>query len=157
MLALYKVILIPLDGSPLAEKALPHAAEIARRFGARLTLFAVIESYQVYPQPGVVGPILSVQFNIDEEVAKTREYLRGFADKLRADGIDVVIEVHQGDPAAEICDYAKSIGADLIVMSTHGRSGIRRWVYGSVADRVLRSSNVPVLLVRTLGDEEETE
>jgi nucleotide-binding universal stress UspA family protein len=151
---LYKVILVPLDGSPLAEQALPHAVEIARAFGARLTLFSVVESYQLYPQPGVIGPVLSVQFNIDEETSKTSEYLRGLADKLRADGIDVVVEVRQGDPAAEICDYAKSIGADLIVMSTHGRSGIRRWVYGSVADRILRSANVPVLLVRALTDEE---
>lgn len=151
---MYKVILVPLDGSPLAEKALPHAAEIARRFGSRLTLFAVVESYQLYPEPGVVGPILSIQSNIEEETSRTREYLRGLADKLKEDGIDVVVEVEQGDPAAEICDYAKSIGADLIVMSTHGRSGIRRWVYGSVADRVLRNANIPVLLVRSLSQEE---
>lgn len=154
MRELYKVVLVPLDGSPLAEKALPHAAAIASKFGARLTLFAVVESYQVYSQPGVVGPIVSVQFNISEEVARTREYLQGLADNLRSEGLDVVVDVHQGDPAAEICDYAKSIAADLIVMSTHGRSGIRRWVYGSVADRVLRGADLPVLLVRSLPEEE---
>lgn len=154
---LYKVVLVPLDGSPLAEQALPHAAAITGKFGAKLTLFAVIESYQVYSQPGVVGPIVNVQFDINDEVAKTREYLRGFASKLREEGLDVVVEVHQGDPAAEICDYAKSIAADLIVMSTHGRSGIRRWVYGSVADRVLRSANIPVLLVRSITEDTDAE
>ena len=107
---MYKVILVPLDGSPLAEKALPHATEIARGFSSRLTLFAVVESYQIYPEPGVVGPILSIQSNIEEETSRTREYLRGLADTLKEDGIDVVVEVEQGDPAAEICDYAKSIG-----------------------------------------------
>ncbi len=153
MNSLYKVIMVPLDGSPLAEKALPHAVEIARKFGARLTLFAVIESYQVYTQPGVVGPIVSVPMESEEETNAMRRYLRGIADKLAQDGLDVVTEVRQGDPAAEICDYARNIGADLIVMSTHGRSGIRRWVYGSVADRVLRSANIPILLVRTLAED----
>ncbi len=154
---MYKVILMPLDGSPLAEKALPHAAAIADKFGARLTLFAVVESYQVYSQPGVVGPIVNVQFDVPEEVARTRDYLQALADKLREEGVDVVVDVHQGDPAAEICDRAKSIAADLIVMSTHGRSGIRRWVYGSVADRVLRGADIPVLLVRSLSEEEQAE
>lgn len=154
---MYEAILIPLDGSPLAEKAIPHAGQIARKFDAKLTLFAVVEAYQVSSQPGVVGPIVSVQFNIDEEVARTREYLRGIADDLKADGVSVAVEVHQGDPAAEIIDYSKAIGADLIVMSTHGRSGIRRWMYGSVADRVLGGANIPVLLVRALSREKDAE
>ncbi len=152
---MYKVILVPLDGSPLAEKAVPHASEISARFGARVTLFAVVEAYQVSAQPGVVGPIISAQYNIDEDLARVREYLKTVAQGLREQGIDVITEVHQGDPAAEIVDYAKTIAADLIVMSTHGRSGIRRWVYGSVADRVLRSANIPVLLVRTLAEDED--
>lgn len=154
---MFNVILVPLDGSPLAEKAVPYAAEVARKFGSKLTLFAVVETYQVYSQPGVVGPIVSVQFNLDEELAKSREYLRGIAAKLKEEGIDVIVDAHQGDPAAEICDYAKTIAADLIVMSTHGRSGIRRWVYGSVADRVLRSANIPVLLIRSLTQEKDTD
>ncbi len=154
ILTLYNVILLPLDGSPLSERALPDATAIARRFGAKLALFAVVESHDVYSQPGVVAPIVGDQSKTDEEVAEVRTYLLGFADKLRDEGLDVIVEVRRGDPATEICDYARKISADLIVMSTHGRSGIRRWVYGSVADRILRSASVPVLLVRALTDEE---
>lgn len=150
---MYNVILIPLDGSPLAEKALPDGTAIARRFGARITLFTAIESPEVYSQPGVLAPIVAEQSRGEEEVADARKYLLGFADKLREEGLDVIVEVRRGDPATEICDYAKKISADLIVMSTHGRSGIGRLVYGSVADRVLRGANIPVLLVRSISHE----
>ncbi len=152
---MYKQILVPLDGSELAEKALPHAEELARRFGARLILFSVVESVVVYSQPGVVGPIVSVTFNIEEEIEKTKGYLGNVAGKLRQAGLDASTEVRQGDAASQICDFAREIGAELIVMSTHGRSGVRRWVYGSVADRVLRGANVPILLVRAVGPQAE--
>jgi len=152
---MYKEILVPLDGSELAEKALPHAEDLARRLDARLTLFSVVESIVVYSQPGVVGPIVSVTFNIEEEIEKIREYLRNIAENFTQAGIDARVEVRQGDAASQICDFAQETGVDLIVMSTHGRSGLRRWVYGSVADRVLRGASVPVLLVRAVGSEGE--
>lgn len=151
---MYKIVMVTLDGSELAEKALAHGVEIAAKFEARLVLFAVVESYQVYPQPGVVGPVAGVPIGIDDEVAQVRNYLRGLAEEQARAGLEIVVTVNQGDPATEICDHSKAIGADLIVMSTHGRSGIQRWVYGSVADRVLRGADTPVLLVRTKSEQD---
>lgn len=145
---MYRQILVPLDGSELAEGAIPHAAELAKAFEARVTLLSVIEAVAVYPQPGVVGPVVSVSMDVQDEVAEVTEYLDKVADKLRQDGIDVLRVVREGDAAAQICDYAKLNRVDMIIMSTHGRSGIQRLVYGSVAEHVLHHATVPVLLVR---------
>ncbi len=150
---MYKEILVPLDGSELAESAIPHARELAKAFGARITLLSVIEPVAMYSQPGVVGPVISVAVNIQEEMETLGQYLDGIAEQLRAENIEVQRVAKEGDPASQICDYAHESKADVIVMSTHGRSGIRRWVYGSVADRVLRGARVPVLLVRAAVQE----
>ena len=145
---MYKEILVTLDRSELAEAAIPHAREIAKALGAGITLLSVVEVMAVYQQPGVIGPVVSVTMNVEEEIVTTEQYLEKIADRLRADGIVVKRVVREGDPASQICDYAHENDIDLIVMSTHGRSGVQRWVYGSVADRVLRSAMLPILLVR---------
>ena len=146
---MYKEILVPLDGSELAESALPHARELAKAFGARVTLFSVVEPIGLYSQPGKVGPVISVTLNIQEEMAKLREYLENMVRDFKEAGVEAQAVVREGDAASQICDFARETGTDVIVMSTHGRSGIRRWVYGSVADRVLRGATVPVLLIRS--------
>jgi nucleotide-binding universal stress UspA family protein len=145
---MYDEILVPLDGSVLAEAALPHARALSKAFDARVTLISVIEPATVISQPGMVGPVLSVPVDAEAEMTALREYLDKIATNLRTEGIDVRIAVREGDSASEVVDYAAANREDIIVMSTHGRSGIRRWVYGSVADKVLRSANVPVLLIR---------
>ena len=145
---MYKQILVPLDGSELAEGAVSHAEELAKAFDAKVTLLSVIEPVAVYSQPGVVGPVVSVSMDMEEEVRNVTEYLDNIADKLRKDGVDVMRVVREGDPASQICDYAHENRVDLIVMSTHGRSGLQRLVYGSVAEHVLHNARVPVLLVR---------
>ena len=145
---MYKEILVPLDGSELAEAALPHARELAKAFGARMTLLTVVEPISIYPQPGMIGPVVSVAMNIQEEMENAKQYLQKIEENMKAKGLEVRKVVIEGDPASRICDYAHETGADLIVMSTHGRSGIQRWVYGSVADRVLRGAKIPVLLIR---------
>jgi nucleotide-binding universal stress UspA family protein len=145
---MYDEILVPLDGSVLAEAALPHARALSKAFDARVTLISVIEPATVISQPGMVGPVLSVSVDAEAEMTALREYLDKIATNLRTEGIDVRIAVREGDSASEVVDYAAANREDIIVMSTHGRSGIRRWVYGSVADKVLRSANVPVLLIR---------
>jgi nucleotide-binding universal stress UspA family protein len=147
---MYKEIIVPLDGSRLAESALPHAKEIAKAFGARITLISVLEPVGVYSQPGVVGPVISVALNVKEEMDKLSQYVDQIAEGLRTEGLDVRKVIREGDPASQICDFAQESGVDLIVMSTHGRSGLRRWVYGSVADKVLRSAQTPVLLIRAV-------
>ena len=145
---MYKEILVPLDGSELAEAAVPHAHELAKAFGSRITLFSVVEPVGIYPQPGVVGPVVSIAMDVEEEMENTGQYLEGIAERLKAEGLEIRRVVREGDPASLICDYAQENSIDLIAMSTHGRSGIQRWVYGSVADRVLRGAKVPILLIR---------
>ena len=145
---MYENILVPLDGSEPAEAALPHATQLAKAVGARVTLLMVIQPISVYPQPGMVGPVVSVSMNLEDEEEQGRQYLDRIVKRLELEGVDAGSVVKKGDPASEICDHAQENNIDLIVMSTHGRSGIRRWVYGSVAERVLRGANVPVLLVR---------
>lgn len=144
---MYEEILVPLDGSELAEAALPHARALAKAYDARVTLLNVIEPTALYTQPGF-GPILSSGIDIEDEIERAKEYLSGVADHLKMEGIDTRTIVREGDPASEVVDYAAANHEDIIVMSTHGRSGIQRWVYGSVADKVLRSAEVPVLLIR---------
>ena len=145
---MYKDILLALDGSPLAEAAVPHARALAKAFGARVTLLSVVQPVGIYPQSGVVGPVVSIALNVEEEMESVRRYLRTIAEQFEAEGINVEEVVREGDAASQICDYAHESRADLIVMSTHGRSGVQRWVYGSVADKVLRGAKVPILLIR---------
>lgn len=145
---MYKQILVPLDGSELAEAALPHARELAKAFHATISLMTVIEPIFLSPEPGVIGPVVNVALNIEDETRSASQYLEKIAEQLRAEVPEVHIVIRQGHAASHICDYAEEIKADVIVMSTHGRSGIQRWVYGSVADRVLRGAKVPVLLIR---------
>jgi nucleotide-binding universal stress UspA family protein len=140
---MYKRILVPLDGSDLAEQALRHAAEIARLFGARLQLVRVV------PVTGLEVARGGATSDLEAEVAEAREYLVGLEKRLTDEGLEVKHRVRQGDVAEEILQEAKETGCELIVMSTHGRSGIARWVYGSIADRVLRYGlqTVPAVLV----------
>ncbi len=145
---MYEEILVPLDGSELAEAALPHARALAKAFDSRVTLISILEPAAVFSQPGMVGPVITVSGGTDEEMATLREYLDNIAGNLSKEGINIRVVIRQGDPASEVVDYATSNHEDIIVMSTHGRSGIQRWVYGSVADKVLRSATMPVLLIR---------
>lgn len=146
---MYSEILLTLDGSPMAEAAIPHARALARAFEARVTLFSVVEIVSIHPQPGIVAPMVGPGVNIEMEMDQARDYLQSIAGQLKAEGIQVRSVVREGDAASQICDYAAENASDIIVMSTHGRSGLQRWVYGSVADRVLRGAEVPVLLIRS--------
>ncbi|MGQ9731672.1 MAG: universal stress protein [Candidatus Zipacnadales bacterium] len=143
---MYSTVLVPLDTSELAEQALPHAIELARRFGAEVELLTVI--------PASLDNTLSPGITADEwdpRQLEAEEYLEAIAGRLAAEGITVRSEVRRGDVAEEIIDHATH--CDLIVMCTHGRSGLGRWVYGSIADRTLRYATVPVLLVRAGADQ----
>jgi len=129
-------ILVPLDGSALAEQALPFAERLARVAGARLILARVV------PQAS------PAETSIEASIALTaRENLEEIASRLRRSELSVEVEVPEGDAAARIVGAVTAHRADLIVMSTHGRSGIGRWLYGSVADAVIRLVRVPVMLI----------
>lgn len=146
-------IAVPLDGSALAEQALPVAVALARAAGAALLLVRVAETYreELPPEPerSLIGPSLAGvlrQFEAMEDEA--REYLRAVAGRLAAEPVSVEWEVRSGDPARALLAFLNETHPDLIVMTTHGRGGLARWFYGSVADRLLTSSQVPLLLIR---------
>jgi len=146
---MYKKILAPLDGSELAECALEHVRTVTK--GRRAPKVILL---QVIPFPAHPAHTLSdelIRSESEKAEANARDYLAKVADSLRADGIAVETAIVRGGPAEEILDYAKENKVDLIVMSTHGRSGVSRWVFGSVAERVLRHSATPVLIVPSFG------
>ena len=152
---MYKKILVPLDGSKLAECALPYAEALAKGCDTeKLILVSVTERVQGYrafeePSQPLGQQLVPEAFGKLEEQAQ--KYLGRIAKAMEAKGIKVSTEVLLGDPAEEIIIYAKHPGCDVIVISSHGRSGISRWTHGSVADRVFRGSPVPVLMVKAPG------
>jgi len=142
-------IVIPLDGSPVAERALPHAVGLARATGAKLTLLSIV----MVPTSAFAG--LEVTYaTMEAQLAAARDdmiaYLQALSQRTQGEtGGTVETAVEVGPVAEGIIDYTARVGADLIVMSTHGRSGISRWVLGSVADKVAHGATVPVLLIRS--------
>lgn len=145
---MYKKILVPLDGSELAKKALDQAEKLAKTFDAEIVLFQVVPYMPIYGSPELVTPLI-----VDEKQKEAAEkYLFDLAEDLKKKGFKVTPMVKTGQQVAlEIIDFAKESGADLIVMSTSGRSGITRWVLGSVAHKVLTRAETPILLIRAKG------
>jgi nucleotide-binding universal stress UspA family protein len=141
---MYKRIVVPLDGSKLAEQALPHAVAQAKKFGAELVLLQVLEPL---PDVSFSAPI-TVRSAERRSAELAREYLEEAGARIREQGIALRTEQIEGRPYVEIVRYAEEQGADMIVMSTRGQSGFSRWLLGSVADRVVRGATVPVLLVQ---------
>ncbi len=146
---MYKRILIPLDGSALAERALPHALDIARRMSSEVLLMRVTLAEVYIMSPAGAGALYPEEVLRQERQAAV-EYLENIRAQLAQDhpSLTIATEVLSGSVAETIIDYAREHGMDLIVMSTHGRSGLSRWVYGSVADKVLRGAQCPTLIVR---------
>ena len=150
---MYKQVLIPLDGSPLAEQALPHAIAQAVHSGAELVLLRV-----VVPFTHVTGVSLANLGEINQQALSwAHEYLESIAASVRERGISVQVAVTEGQSHTEITQFAEENQIDLIVLSTRGRSGFSRWLMGSVADRVVRGATIPVLLVRVREDRGQAE
>lgn len=168
-------LLVPLDGSDLAETVLPHVAELGQSCAAKIILLRVIappsdgtralfESLRldmpIAPRPELVEGRTAVQHPIYREqemaslTAAAKQSLTRAKERLSQEGVDARVEVLFGRPAEKIIEYAQGEQVDLIAMVTHGRSGFRRRVFGSVAEKVLRTTALPVLLVRpTQADE----
>ncbi len=150
---MYNNILVPLDGSKLAECVLPHVQAVANGCEVRnVTFLSVVEPFYL-PSTGGEGYTFS-----DEDVTKfDKEHMQDAGDylsRVRAEQSykpAIKTEVVKGHAAEAITEFAAKHGVDLIIISTHGRSGISRWVWGSVADRVLQASWVPVFMVRAPG------
>ena len=134
---MYQTILVPLDGSELAEGALVHAEAIAERFGADIVLFHALAS------DGTMGTAA-------EDESTVRNYLMSIRGTFLAKGIKAQVAIGQGRAVEAILRHVESMPVSLIVLSSHGRSGLRRAVMGSVADELMRQSHTPVLVVKNL-------
>src|SRR5262245_36229548 len=138
-------ILVGLDGSPLAETILPYVGILAQVVGADVTLLHVVhipEEVREGERYQIVQPL------IQQVDVQAQEYLDRVAKQLTNTGLKVKSEVTRGDTAAAIVHYARHKAIDFIALATHGRSGLQRWFHGSVAEKVLHTTQTPLLLIR---------
>jgi nucleotide-binding universal stress UspA family protein len=148
-----KNIMVPLDGSKLAECALEYAEDLAAKPGVeKVILVSVTERVKGFS--AIEDPNSPTEIRLMPEASGKMEkqaanYLNRIGKGLESRGIKVEKEVLYGDPAEEITIYCENGAADLIVMSSHGRSGPSRWAHGSVAEKVLRSAKIPVMIIRS--------
>ncbi len=159
-----RTILVPLDGSELAEAVLPHVEALAKQQGAKLVEVVLLRVCEPGGASGYYPP--SARFETStgaihvmprdfarahaaKQKMLAKQYLNGVEKRLKEAGLRVRSEVRVGDPANEIVDYVSNSPFNLIVMATHARSGFSRWAYGSVAAKVLQGVSSPIFLVRT--------
>jgi len=150
---MYKKIMVPLDGSKLAECVLPHVEAFVKRFKiGNVILVRVVEPERNYGGEYAIDPnIIAGRESARQSSAK--DYLNEIVERLPKGDTAFQVEVMVGRVAESLAGYAENNDVDLILIATHGRSGVTRWVRGSVADKVLRSSKIPVLMVRAPGTE----
>jgi len=139
-------ILVPLDGSGLAEQALHPALDLAQLLDAELYLLSVTTSGELRIETASeAGAFADIE---NGEVVKAKDYLQDLAENLDYQKVDYDVEIASGSVAEAIMDYAAENGMELIIMSSHGRTGLKRWVYGSVAEKVLRGACCATMIVR---------
>ena len=153
---MYRKIMVPLDGSQLAECALPHVEAITTGCKTANVVFVrVVEPIQLparLPAQGEFGFQDKDRRQIDEQRKKTAEaYLEKTIQKAALGETVPVYEVLEGSVAETLATWAEQNDVDLVIIASHGRSGVSRWVMGSVADRILRSVCVPVMMIRAPG------
>ena len=150
---MYEKIMVPLDGSELAECVLPHVEGFIK--GCHVSNVVFVRVVEPITAPVGIGNVY-----IGREESREREstrksavkdYLNQIMDRLKHEGTELHSEVLVGRVADSLADYTEKNDIDLILIATHGRSGVTRWVRGSIADKILRSSNAPVLMVRAPG------
>ena len=144
---MYSKILVPMDGSRCAETILPYVEALALRFDARLVLLTVIARVQTVIHPD--APIIEVdQHGVDLQIQEAESYLRSVHNSLAAKSISSRVLVELGPVVEAICRVANEEEADLIAMASHGRTGLKRVAYGSVATSILQRVDRPLLLIR---------
>ena len=149
---MYEKIMVPLDGSELAECVLPHVAAFIK--GCHVVNVVFVRVVQPPPAPYAGSYVVSPGILKKIESAgkyDAKDYLDQVINRLKQEGVELHSEVLVGSVADSLADFTEKNDFDLILIATHGRSGVNRWVRGSVADKILRSSNVPVLMVRAPG------
>jgi nucleotide-binding universal stress UspA family protein len=142
---MYKRVLVPLDGSRLAEGILPFVVQIAGPLDLEVVLVRVVEP--LMPQ-ALEGTGQLVVDDVAARLREARQYLAPVAEDLRSRGVRVTTDARHGEPLTELLAAARDSRADLIAMTTHGRSGLGRLLFGSIAEAVLRRAKIPVLMMR---------
>lgn len=145
---MYTRVIVPLDGSAVAEQVLPEATELAKLSGAEVHLVRVVDSRTLEQLGGEgmmwdAGTITSL---LDEEEQAAVAYVKEAAGRLKSDNVEATTEVRRGPVVSSLLAATKT--GDLIAITTHGRSGLKRWFLGSVAEDLVRRAPVPVLVVR---------
>ena len=141
---MYRKVLIPLDGSELAECALPEVMNLARGgVVGEVVLLNVVDIPSLWVAEG-----LDIMKLKDALLEKAQEYLSDVQSRLSKEGLNVIDVVMEGKTAQTIIDYSREKAVDLIVLATHGYTGMKQLMFGSVALRVLHDARVPVLLIR---------
>ena len=140
-------VLITLDGSPLSERAIEPGLAVAQSLNAAMTLLRVV------PRVSIDGKLDKHERGLsrrmqEDLIEEAKDYLRGRSEAAARSGVMIKSEVRIGSPADIILEHIETYGTDLIVMATHGRTGLKRWVYGSVTAKVLRSVNCSMLVIR---------
>ena len=140
-------VIVPLDGSELAESVLPYAAALSGRMEMNMTLVQVLPPDDFYTDGYTV---IEVQPGVGDRMrADARRYMEGIASQMRDEGLNVAVQTLQGKPSFEIAEMARATDHNMIALATHGRSGMSRLLLGSVAEAVVRESGDPVLVVRS--------
>lgn len=151
---MYRKIMVPLDGSALAECVLPHVEAMANGFPVKeLILLRIVEPERIYSvSDSPIDPNLaSARESEGKKIAE--DYLAEITGRIDTPGLEITSKALVGRVAESLIDYCVADGVDLIIIATHGWSGVTRWVRGSVADKILRSSKIPVLMIRAPGTE----
>jgi nucleotide-binding universal stress UspA family protein len=146
---MYTKILAPLDGSQLAECTIEHVKEIAKgcNIPEVIFLFVVDFARNAWMIPDDTPDARVIEQVVEAERERGAEYLAKVVDAAKKDGVEAKGVVMEGSPADSVIDYAEKSGVDLIVMSTHGRSGVTRFALGSVTDKVIRTVSAPVMVI----------
>ncbi|MEW6520573.1 MAG: universal stress protein [Thermodesulfobacteriota bacterium] len=145
---MYNTILVPLDGSKRAEVILSHAIELAKKFAAKVVLLEAVEQKLVYTGDLEVSAVIKKDEELTSQLNTAESYLKSIKEKLEQQGVQAITRVMQGPPVEAIITIAKDENADLIALASHGRTGLARVFYGSVAAGVLQQADRPLLIIR---------
>ena len=158
-------IQVPLDGSDLAEAALPYAKDLASRLSGSIHLVRVVPLARQLAASSFAGSggidgmsaldVKAIDEAVELQMQEARSYLEKLGRNLKKKGLKVDWEVRQGNAADEILQCVQEHGIELIAISTHGRSGLGRLVFGSVCDRVVRDAGIPVLVIKPSQDDDD--
>ena len=145
---MFKHILLPLDGSSLAERVLPHAVALSGAFNSKLTLLRVINDGSEKGEGNIVNP-MAWQMRKSEAEA----YLKSVQNRLADVEIDSEVKIIEGNPPQQICDFAQNEEVDLIILSSHGSSGVSAWNINSTVQKVLLRAYMPVMIIRAYKED----